>query len=116
MKDTYIGLFKADAPGCWDVIVPDLPGCEAHGSSFKEVLQLAGRAVAQRLRNADRSPPRPRSTVELLIDAQRDETLRRQLVNTAMHPIDLPEEKELAPLELVARRASGESSNPQVGD
>jgi len=94
-----------------------LPGCEASGKSFKDVFHSARKVLTARLKQSDGPAPRPRSTVELLIDAQRDSCLRQQLVNAAMHPIK-PDgaEKELAPLDLVAWQSrGGDSSTPKVG-
>ena len=117
MKEEYIGLFTTPMPGSWRVSFPDLPGCEASGKSFQDAFYAARQLLTDRLKQSDQPAPRPRSTVELLIDAQRDSRLRQQLVNAAMHPIS-PDgaEKELAPLDLVAWQArGGDGSNPKVG-
>ena len=115
MKDTYIALFTVVAPENWHVSFPDLPGCDAWGRNFKEVFDAARRTLADRLNNSDRPAPRARSTVELLIDAQRDDRLRQQLVKAAMHPVAPATEDDLAPMELVAWRARrGSGSNPEI--
>ena len=116
MSDAYIGLFTAAGSGNWRVTFPDLPGCAVWGNSFKDVFLSARKVLTERLQHSDRLPPRPRSTVELLIDAQRDGTLRQQLVNAAMHPIEPASAKELAPLDVVAWKSKGrDGSNPEVG-
>ena len=115
MSDTYIALFSVTAPGSWHVSFPDLPGCDAWGANFKEVYDAARRNLADRLNNSDRPAPRARSTVELLIDAQRDDRLRQQFVKAAMHPVSPAMEEELAPVELVALRTRrGNGSNPEI--
>jgi len=114
MSVRYIGLFTA-APGSWQVCFPDLPGCDASGKSFKEAFEAARRTLADRLSNSDQPAPRARSTVELLIDAQRDDRLYQQLIKAAMHPVGPATEDDLAPKELVAWQAgSGNGSNPEI--
>jgi hypothetical protein len=117
-NDSYIGLFRTFAPkGKWRVSFPDLPGGEVCGSNFKEVFEAARKALAAHLRDLDGPPPRPRSTAELLIDAQRDWMLCREFVDAVMHPVEpAPADEELAPLDLVAMRAGGgERSTPEFG-
>jgi predicted RNase H-like HicB family nuclease len=115
MREPYIGLFSVAAPGKWHVCFPDLPGCAGSGRNFKEVFDAARRVLTTRLKNADKPAPRARSTVELLIDAQRDECLRRQVVNAAMHPVSPATDDDMAPLELVAWRGRrGSNSNPEI--
>jgi predicted RNase H-like HicB family nuclease len=115
-SDSYIGLFRAFPRGDWRVTFPDLPGCEARGRSFKEVFHAAQDALAEHLELMDEPAPRPRSTAELLIDAQRDWVLCREFVDAVMHPVRPAHAEERAPLELVAMRAGGgERSTPQIG-
>ena len=116
-SDSYIGLFRAFPKNRWRVSFPDLPGCEAQGSSFKEVFEAARKALAAHLRELDSPWPRPRSTAELMIDARGDWQLCRTLADTVMHPVEpaRPDE-ERAPLDLVAMQGAGGSrSNPQIG-
>ncbi len=116
MKDTrYIGLFRTFPSGEWQVSFPDLPGCVARGRSFKEVFEAAGEALADRLADLDGPPPRPRSSAELLIDAQRDWQLTRQFVDAVMHPVaPRSEQTGRAPAELVAMAARGRPDS-QIG-
>jgi hypothetical protein len=96
------------------VTFPDLPGCEARGSSFKEVLQAAREALAARLDEIDGLPPRARSSAELLIDAQRDWQLCREFVDAVMYPVEPATPGEArAPLELVAIQHG--RPDPQIG-
>jgi predicted RNase H-like HicB family nuclease len=112
-NDDYIALFSALPKDKWRVTFPDLPGCEAKGESFKEAFQAARRALIDHLAELDDYRPRPRSSAELLIDAQRDWVLCRQFVDAIMHPVPPAEDDELAPIELVAMRSA--PSTPQVG-
>jgi predicted RNase H-like HicB family nuclease len=109
-NDNYIALFRALPKDKWRVVFPDLPGCEAKGENFKEAFQAARRALARHLHELEDYAPRPRSTAELLIDAQRDWVLCRQFVDAVMHPVPPADVDELAPLELVAIRSA--SSTP----
>ena len=116
MSEAYIGIVTAAGQRNWRISFPDLPGCVVWGDSFKDAFDSARQVLAQTLSNSARPPRRPRSTAELLIDAQRDSILRAQLVNAAMHPIEPAKSKELAPLELVAwKTKGGDGSNPQFG-
>ncbi len=116
MNDAYIGLFTAVTPGNWRVSFPDLLGCVVWGNTFKEAFFPAREALAETLKNSDRQAPRPRSTVELLIDAQRDSALREELVSAAMHSVEPAAETELAPIDLVAWQDRGrDGSNPNIG-
>jgi predicted RNase H-like HicB family nuclease len=115
-SDSYIGLFRALPHGKWKVRFPDLPGCEATGSNFKEVFVAARHALARHLSEMDRMPPRARSSAELLIDAQRDWKLCQDFVDAVMHPVEpLALEDERAPLGLVAAQmqGGGASREPQ---
>jgi predicted RNase H-like HicB family nuclease len=115
-SDSYIGLFRAQPRDHWRVCFPDLPGCEARGSSFKEVFEAARKALADHLADIGGPWPRPRSSAELLIDAQRDWRLCRDFVDAVMHPVEPARPSEdLAPPELVALVKGGRHSNPQVG-
>ena len=116
-QHSYIGLFRVASPKKWEVSFPDLPGCEADGSSFKEVFENGRVALADELDELGGLRPRPRSTAELLIDAQRDPRLREALARAVMHPVDpaLDNEK-VVPVELIARRGmAGGASSPQAG-
>jgi predicted RNase H-like HicB family nuclease len=87
-RERFIGLFRTDPDaGAWRVTFPDLPGCEATGKSFKDVYEAAQVALADVL-SGTFSHRRPRSTVELLIDANRDRKLQRELAVSAMHPVE----------------------------
>jgi predicted RNase H-like HicB family nuclease len=112
-NDDYIALFRALPKDKWRVTFPDLPGCEARGENFKEAFLAARRALRDHLAELEDYAPRPRSTAELLIDAQRDWVLCRQFVDAVMHPVTPADEDELAPIELVAARLA--SSTPQIG-
>ena len=112
-NDDYIALFRALPKDKWRVTFPDLPGCEARGESFKEAFQAAQRALRDHLAELEDYAPRPRSSAELLIDAQRDWVLCRQFVDAVMHPVPPAEEDELAPIELVAMHSA--PSTPQIG-
>jgi predicted RNase H-like HicB family nuclease len=86
--ERFIGLFRTEpAEGKRRVTFPDLTGCEATGRTFKEVFEAARSALADALIGSP-SRPRPRSTVELLIDANRDAKLQRELALSAMHPVE----------------------------
>lgn len=102
---TYIGLFRTFPDGRWNVTFPDLPGCSAKGGSFKEALENSRRALADHLLTLDVAP-RPRSTAELMIDAQRDWLLARKFVDSVMHPVEA-EDDGLAPLDIVAAKSGG---------
>ena len=116
MSEAYIGLLTVAGSGNWRVSFPDIPGCVVWGDSFKDAYLSARKVLTERLQHSDRPLPRPRSTVDLLIDAQRDSAFRQQLVNAAMHPIEPESAKELAPLDVVAwRTKGGDGSNPKVG-
>lgn len=117
MKDSYIGLFRAFPRGNWEVKFPDLPGCQARGTSFKDVFEAARQALAEYLAEVDGLPPRPRSSAELLIDAQRDWSLCRDFANSVMYPVKPADrDQDLAPIELVARCAGGgEQAGPLIG-
>jgi predicted RNase H-like HicB family nuclease len=112
-NDDYIALFRALPKDKWRVTFPDLPGCDVSGESFKDAFLAARRALRDHLAELDEPRPRPRSSAELLIDAQRDWVLCRQFVDAVMHPVPPAEEDELAPIELVAARSA--SSTPQIG-
>lgn len=115
-SDSFIGLFRALPHGKWLVTFPDLPGREAQGSTFKEVFHAAREALAERLAELEGPWPRPRSSAELLIDAQRDRRLCREFVDAVMHPVKPASDEERAPIELVALRASGSGHpDPQIG-
>jgi hypothetical protein len=105
------------SPGSWEVSFPDLPGCEATGRNFKEVFEGAGAALAEELAELAGREPRPRTTAELLIDAQRDPVLAQELARSVMHPVRPAESADdLVPLELLAaRRRGGGEHSPQVG-
>ena len=72
---------------------------------------MTGR-VGRHLRELDEPAPRPRSSAELMIDAQRDWVLCRQFVDAVFDPVSPSDEEELAPLALVAARSA--SSTPQL--
>lgn len=112
-NDGYIALFRALPKGKYRVTFPDLPGCEARGENFKDAFQAARRALRGHLAELDEYAPRPRSTAELLIDAQRDWVLCRQFVDAVMHPVTPAEDDELAPIDLVAMHSA--PSTPQIG-
>ncbi len=112
----FIGLFRTVPHGRWHVCFPDLPGCEIEGRSFKEVFEESRRALSEHLADLDDPAPRPRSTAELLIDAQRDARLCRLLAEAVMHPVEPAASDGLAPLALVAARSRGGNSlPPQIG-
>jgi predicted RNase H-like HicB family nuclease len=113
-NDHYIALFRALPRDNWQVIFPDLPGCEASGKSFKEAFHAARRTLARHLSDLEIPPPRPRSSAELLIDAQGDWVLCRQFVDAIMHPVSADDD-ELAPAELVAMASVSNPTTPQVG-
>ena len=116
MKDIrYIGLFRTFPGGDWQVSFPDLPGCIARGQSFKDTFEAAGEALADHLADLDGPAPRPRSSAELLIDAQRDWQLTRQFVDAVIHPV-APNSGETgrAPADLVAIAARGKADS-QIG-
>ena len=108
---SYFAIVHKDEDSAVGVVFPDLPGCEARGENFKEAFQAAGRALARHLRALDEPPPRPRSSAELMIDAERDWVLCRDFVDAVMHPVRASDD-ELAPLSLVAARSA--SSTPQL--
>jgi hypothetical protein len=114
---SYIGFFRVLAPGRWEVNFPDLPGCEATGRNFKEVFEGARVALTEELAELAGREPRPRTTAELLIDAQRDPALAKQLARSVMHPVrPAVSADDLVPLELWAARAKGSGENaPQAG-
>jgi predicted RNase H-like HicB family nuclease len=112
-NDDYIGLFRALPKDKWRVTFPDLPGCEARGENFKDAFLAARRAIREHLAELDDYRPRPRSSAELLIDAQRDWVLCRQFVDAVMHPVRPADEDEVAPIELVAMHST--PSTPQIG-
>ena len=112
-NDDYIALFRALPKDKWKVTFPDLPGCEARGENFKEAYQAARKALKRHLSALEQPYPRPRSSAELLIDAQRDWVLCRQFVDAVMHSVPPAEDDELAPIELVAAHSA--SSTPQIG-
>ena len=115
-KNAYIGLFRTFPRGRWEVTFPDLPGCEARGRTFKEVFGASREALAEYLSELGDPLPRPRSTAELLIDAQRDWLLAQELAHSVMHPVEPAARDDLAPLELVALQSrSGGSYPPQFG-
>ncbi len=107
-NNAYIGLFRTFPEGSWKVSFPDLPGCSAKGSSFKEALEAARHALSDWLSELQEDAPRARSTAELMIDAQRDWRLCREFVDAVMHPVEpIDEERGLAPIDLVAAQAGG---------
>ena len=110
-SDRYIGLFRCFPHGKWRVTFPDLPGCEAVGSSFKEVFLAAREALTDHLLMID-DPPRPRSSVELMIDGQRDWGLGKAFVDAVMHPVEAAGGEETAPLELVANNSASQAGPP----
>lgn len=116
-SDRYIGLFRALPKDKWRVTFPDLPGCEARGESFRQVFEAARQALADHLAELSPPWPRPRSSAELLIDAQRDWKLCRDFVDAVMHPVEpaTAAEQERAPLDLVAMQAKKVASNPEIG-
>ena len=115
-QEPFVGLFRALPRGEWHVGFPDLPGCAAKGKTFKDALEASRRALAEHLFDLDQSPPRTRSAGELLIDAQRDWMLCRQLVDAVMHPVEPADLEEMAPLELVASGSRGGGERPpQIG-
>jgi predicted RNase H-like HicB family nuclease len=112
-NESYIGLFRALPRGKWRVSFPDLPGCEVRGNSFREVFEGSRRALSEHLADLDPPYPRPRSSAELFIDAQRDWHLCQQFVDAVLHPVEPAElDEELAPLELVAAQAGGGGGRP----
>ena len=94
--DTYIGLFRAFPKRDWRVKFPDLPGCEATGSSLQETLESARVALTDHLYSLG-AKPRPRSRTELLNDAQRDWLFCREFVDAVLIPVD-PETTDHCPL------------------
>lgn len=87
-SEPFIGLFRSDPQQrIWHVTFPDLPGCEAIGKTFREAYESAQVALADELSSTP-SHRRPRSTVELLIDANRDRKLQQDLAASAMHPVE----------------------------
>ena len=100
-NDDYIALFRALPKDKWRVTFPDLPGCEARGESFKEAFKAAQQALRDHLADLDGPRPRPRSSAELLIDAQRDWVLCRQFVDTVIR-FRQPRRTKLAPIDVVA--------------
>ena len=112
-KESYIGLFRALPHGRWRVMFPDLPGCEVQGNSFGEVFKASRQALSEHLAELDLPWPRPRSSAELIFDAQRDWHLCRQFADAVMHPVELAGlDEDLAPLELVAAQAKGGGGRP----
>jgi predicted RNase H-like HicB family nuclease len=111
-SDSYIGLFRAQPRDHWRVCFPDLPGCEARGSSFKEVFEAARKALADHLAEIEGPWPRPRSSAELIIDAQRDWRLCRDFVDAVMHPVEpaRPSKLHVPP----DAGGLGQMSNPQL--
>ena len=95
-NDTYLGLFRAFPKRDWRVKFPDLPGCEATGSSLRETLESARVALADHLYGLG-AKPRPRSRAELLNDAQRDWLFCREFVDAVLIPV-APEFTDHCPL------------------
>ena len=82
----------------------------------EEVFEASREALAEYLSELGDPLPRPRSTAELLIDAQRDWLLAQELAHSVMHPVEPAARDDLAPLELVALQSrSGGSYPPQFG-
>ena len=75
----YVGLFRCLQDDHWQVTFPDLPGCLARGETFQEAYESARDALADELIAAD-GPPRPRTTLEIILDARKDPALGRALV------------------------------------
>ena len=116
--DRYIGLFRTRPGGSWRVTIPDLPGCEAVGTSFGEVLERAREALAEHLQDLDdRDDPRPRARTmsELMSDGQRDWLLCRAFVDALMHPVE-PAVPQQPPLDLIATSRNAGSGPLIVSD
>lgn len=99
----YVGLFRSNGAGGWSVSFPDLPGCEAEGADFRMALDHAAERLAGHLAEMDR-PPRPRSAMELTLDAAGDPALARSFVNAVMHMVAPSEPPQTLPM--AARRGS----------
>lgn len=100
---SYVGLFRSDRSGGWTVSFPDLPGCTAEGTDFRSALDHAAEQLASHLAGMDR-PPRPRSAMELTLDAAGDPALARSFVNAVMHTVVPLERPDVAPM--AVRRGS----------
>lgn len=100
---SYVGLFRGNGAGGWSVSFPDLPGCEAEGADFRSAHDRAAERLATHLAEMDR-PPRPRSAMELTLDAAGDPALARSFVNAVMHAVTPSEPLDAVPL--ASRRGS----------
>ena len=96
---SYVGLFRSNGAGGWSVSFPDLPGCKAEGADFRMAFHQAAERLATHLAEMDR-PPRPRSAMELTLDAAGDPVLARSFVNAVMHTVTPSEPLDAVPVAL----------------
>ncbi len=89
----YVGLFRCLQDDHWQVTFPDLPGCLARGETFQEAYESARDALADELIAAD-GPPRPRTTLEIILDARKDPALGRALVGAVMHLVPFEDPRD----------------------
>jgi predicted RNase H-like HicB family nuclease len=56
----YIAILMPIGPGKWHALVPDVPGCEAHGASLEKAKSAATNELTLRIQANDAKAPCPR--------------------------------------------------------
>jgi predicted RNase H-like HicB family nuclease len=107
----YVALIRRPADGIeWQVTFPDLPDCQTSGSTQSQAAENARLALATHLAIlavAGEAMPEPRSPADILLDANEDSELARQMVGAVLRAIDPDSTTVLRETAIGARRQFG---------